>query len=267
MTDTVHVRLPAVDPVSGAGVDGVALVTIDRPRALNALDGSTMQTLVGALQGLDAQADCRCVVITGSGDRAFAAGADIREMVDRTAADVLADDFLAPWDQVAGIGVPLIAAVRGFCLGGGFELALACDIVIASEDAIFGLPEITLGIMPGAGGTQRLTRIVGKSRAMELILTGSRVPAVDAERWGIASRVVAGEAVLAEALALAGTVASMPTTALRAATAAIDAALELPLAEGVADERRRFARLFGTPDQQEGMRAFLERRPPRWSGR
>jgi enoyl-CoA hydratase len=267
MTDTVRAQLPAIDPATGSEVDGVALLTIDRPRALNALDRSTMQALVATLTELDASPECRCVVITGAGERAFAAGADIREMADRTSADVLADDFLAPWDLVAGIGVPLIAAVRGFCLGGGFELALACDIVIAADDAVFGLPEITLGIMPGAGGTQRLTRTVGKSRAMELILTGSRIPAADAERWGIAGRVVPSAAILTEALSLAASIASMPTMAVRAATAAIDAAHELPLREGIADERRWFAGLFDTADQKEGMRAFLERRPPRWSGR
>jgi enoyl-CoA hydratase len=267
MTDTLQVQLPATDPASGSALPGVALVTIDRPRALNALDRATMKTLVAALRELDADHGCRCVVITGAGERAFAAGADIREMADRTTADVLADDFLAPWDQVAGIRLPLIAAVRGFCLGGGFELALACDIIIAGDDAVFGLPEVTLGIMPGAGGTQRLTRTVGKSRAMELILTGSRFPATAAERWGIVSRVVPADASLGEALALAATIASMPGTAVQEATAAIDAALELPLAAGVADERRRFAGLFDTLDQQEGLRAFLERRPPRWSGR
>ena len=190
MSATVRVDLPASDPGGGAALPGVALVTIDRPAALNALDRATMSELLVALRGLDLDDDCRCVVLTGAGERAFAAGADIREMADRTTADIRADDFLAPWDQVAGIATPVIAAVRGFCLGGGFELALACDIIVAAEDAVFGLPEITLGIMPGAGGTQRLTRIVGKSRAMELILTGARIPASDAERWGIVSRVV-----------------------------------------------------------------------------
>ncbi|MCY7417123.1 MAG: enoyl-CoA hydratase/isomerase family protein, partial [Chloroflexi bacterium] len=162
--------------------------------------------------------------------------------------------------------IPTIAAVRGYCLGGGFELALACDMLVAADDAVFGLPEVTLGIMPGAGGTQRLTRIVGKARAMELILTGRRLAASEADRWGILSRVVPAEEVLPASLALAATIATMPPTAVRAAVAAIRLALETPLHEGVAEERRAFADLFDTADQEEGMRAFLERRTPHWTG-
>jgi len=266
MTDSVAVQWPATRFETGDRVDGVALVTIDRPTALNALDRATMDSLVGILKGLEADPGCRCIVVTGAGERAFAAGADIREMVGRTTADVLAEDFLAPWDLVAAIGIPTIAAVRGYCLGGGFELALACDMLVAADDAVFGLPEVTLGIMPGAGGTQRLTRIVGKARAMELILTGRRLAASEADRWGILSRVVPAEDVLPASLELAATIATMPPTAVRAAVAAIRLALETPLHEGVAEERRAFADLFDTADQEEGMRAFLERRSPHWTG-
>ncbi len=266
MTDPVVLQWPATLVETGDRLDGVALVTIDRPTALNALDRATMTALVSRLRDLDADHGCRCIVVTGAGERAFAAGADIREMVGRTTADVLADDFLAPWDQVAAIVTPTIAAVRGYCLGGGFELALACDMLVAADDAVFGLPEVTLGIMPGAGGTQRLTRIVGKARAMELILTGRRLPAPEADRWGILSRVVPAAEVLPASLALAASIATMPPTAVRAAVAAIRRALETPLAEGVAEERRAFADLFDTPDQEEGMHAFLERRTPHWTG-
>lgn len=266
MSGSVRLKMPVLDHLTGAPADGVALVTIDRPTALNALDRATMTALVAALRELDADPRCRCIVITGAGERAFAAGADIREMVDRTTAEVLADDFLAPWDEVAAIGTPTIAAVRGYCLGGGFELALACDMLVAADDAVFGLPEVTLGIMPGAGGTQRLTRIVGSARAMELILTGRRLLAPEADRLGILSRLVPAAEVLPASLALATTIATMPPIAVRAAVAAIRRALEVPLAEGLAGERRAFAGLFDTPDQQEGMRAFLERRTPNWTG-
>jgi enoyl-CoA hydratase len=266
MSGTVGVELPATDPLDGEPVPGVALVAIDRPAALNALDRATMSDLLTALGDLDRDPDCRCVVLTGGGERAFAAGADIREMLERTTTDMLSDDFLAPWDQVAGIATPLVAAVRGFCLGGGFELALACDIIVAADDAVFGLPEITLGIIPGAGGTQRLTRIVGKSRAMGLILTGARITAADAERWGIVSAVTPTASLLSDALRMAASIASMPPIAVRAAAAAVDMAFETSLRDGIAAERRHFADLFDTDDQEEGMRAFLEHRSPRWTG-
>lgn len=266
MSGTVRVQSPALDLADGTAIPGVALVTIDRPSALNALDRATMTSLLDTLRALDADPDCRCVVVTGAGERAFAAGADIREMVDRSTADVLGDDSLAPWDRIAAVGTPVIAAVRGFCLGGGFELALACDMIVAADDALFGFPEITLGIMPGAGGTQRLTHTVGKARSMELILTGTRFAAVDAERWGIVSRVVSAGSLMSESLGLATIIAGMPPLAVRSAIAAIDLALETSLADGVAGERRAFAELFDTHDQHEGMQAFLERRKPHWTG-
>ena len=266
MNETVRVGWPALDPGSDEVVPGVAVLIIDRPAALNALDRATIAAPLDALRTLDADPDCRCIVVTGAGERAFAAGADIREMVDQSTADMLADDFLAPLDGISAITTPVIAAVRGFCLGGGFELALACDLIVAAEDAVFGFPEVTLGIMPGAGGTQRLTRTVGKARSMMLILSGARIPALEAERWGVVSRVVPSVTMLSESLGLAATIAAMPPIAVHAATAAIDRALETSLADGVVAERRAFAALFDTQDQQEGMRAFLERRPARWTG-
>lgn len=266
MSALVHIDWPAHDAATGDPLDGVACLTIDRPTVLNALDRATMTSLTEALDALAGDRACRCIVITGAGTRAFAAGADIREMVDRTAAEVLEDDFLAPWDRVARIACPTIAAVRGFCLGGGLELALACDVIIAADDAVLGFPEVTLGIIPGAGGTQRLTRIVGRPRAMDMVLTGRRISAHEAERWGLVSRVVAPDSLLGEALGLARTIAHLPATAVHAAMGAIDTALETALSVGIAEERRRFAGLFDTPDQKEGMRAFLERRPPRWTG-
>lgn len=266
MSVTLRVEWPATDPGNDAVVPGVAILTIDRPSALNALDRATIAALLDALRALDADPDCRCIVVTGAGERAFAAGADIREMADRTTADLLADDFLAPLDQLTAIATPVIAAVRGFCLGGGFELALACDLIVAAEDALFGFPEITLGIMPGAGGTQRLTRSVGKARSMAMILTGARIPAAEAERWGIVCRVVRTGTLMSESLGLAATIAAMPPIAVRAAIAAIDLALETSLVDGIAGERRSFAELFDTHDQKEGMHAFLEHRMPRWTG-
>ncbi|MBX3028831.1 MAG: enoyl-CoA hydratase/isomerase family protein [Chloroflexi bacterium] len=263
----IRVELPAAAPSAAAPVAGVALVTIHRPEVLNALDRSTMRSLAETLETLDADPACRAIVITGAGERAFAAGADIRAMVDMSREDHLADDPLAAWDRVAAIGTPTIAAVRGYCLGGGFELALACHMVVAADDAVLGLPEVGLGIMPGAGGTQRLTRIVGPARATELILTGRRMDAREADRLGLVSRLVPAADLLDAALALAAAVAAMPTQAVRAALGAIAAASRLPLDQGVALERRLFADLFDTPDQAEGMRAFLERREPRWSDR
>ncbi len=266
-TPAIRVELPAVVPATGAIVDAVALVTIDRPAVLNALDRETMTALALALETLDADRDCRAIVITGAGERAFAAGADIRGMAAMTRADLLADDPLAAWDRVAAIGTPTIAAVRGYCLGGGLELALACHLLVAGDHALFGLPEIGLGIMPGAGGTQRLTRIVGPARAAELILTGRRIDAHEADRLGFVSRLVPAEQTIDSALDLAAAIAAKPTRAVRSALAAITAAARLPLDEGVAAERRLFADLFDTADQKEGMRAFLERREPRWSDR
>jgi enoyl-CoA hydratase len=263
----VRVDLPALDPDTGEVRPGVALVTIDRPEVLNAIDTHTMTELVRTLEELDADPECRCIVITGAGERAFAAGADVAEMVDGSSASMRAADPFGTWDRIGGVVTPIIAAVRGFALGGGCELALACDMVVAGEDATFGQPEIRLGIMPGIGGTQRLARSVGKARAMELVLTGRRIPAAEAHAIGIVSRLVPAERTVPAALGLAAEIAALSPVAVAAATRMVDAAFEEPLAEGLAHERAAFYDLFDTHDQEEGMRAFLEKRPPVWRGR
>ena len=251
----------------GRRLDGVALVTIDRPRVLNALDAATIDQLADAFESLDADPACRCIVLTGAGERAFAAGGDICEMAEETAAGLLASDRFARWERIARVRTPTVAAVRGYALGGGCELAMSCDMIVAADDAAFGQPEVRLGIIPGAGGTQRLTRAIGKAKAMELILTGRNLPATEAEAHGLVSRLVPADQVVPAALDLAAQIAAMPPLAVAAAFEAIDAAEELPLREGLALERRLFYLLFATADQKEGMRAFLEKRPATWQGR
>lgn len=263
----IRVDLPATHPTSGAEVAGVAVVTLDRPEVLNALDSETMRQLVEALERLDADESCRCVVITGAGERAFAAGADIREMSDATPVSLTLANSFARWERIRRVRVPIIAAVRGFALGGGCELAMACDILIASDDAVFGQPEIKIGVIPGAGGTQRLTRALGKAKAMELILTGRNLSAQEAEAHGLVTRVVAREETVPAALALAREIASMPLLAVRAAKEAVNRAFELSLEAGLEFERRNFFLLFSSDDQKEGMRAFVEKRKPEWKGR
>ncbi len=263
----VRVDHPAFDPSTGDRVEAVALLTIDRPEVLNALDAETLRELVGALEALDADDSCRCVVITGAGERAFAAGADIREMAEATPVSLTTANTFARWDRIRRVRKPIVAAVRGFALGGGCELAMACDIIIAAEDAVFGQPEIRLGVIPGAGGTQRLTRALGKSKAMEMILTGRRLPAHEAEARGLVSRVVPAGETLPTALALAGEIAAAPPLAVIAAKEAVNRAFELSLEAGLEAERRNFFLLFSSEDQKEGMRAFLEKRPPEWKGR
>ncbi|CAN5481710.1 enoyl-CoA hydratase [soil metagenome] len=245
---------------------GVVLVTIERPEVLNALDRATMTELAATLERLDLDESCRAIVITVSCEHAVAAVADILEMVGLSPDDVLASDLFAAWDRVAGVETPTIAAVRGFALGGGCELAMACDVVIAGEDAVFGQPEVALGVIPGVGGTQRLTRVVGKATAMELVLSGRRMSAPEALACGLVARVVAPDQVAQAALELAAEIAGRAPLAVRAAKRAVALAFELPLAEGIAAERRLFAELFATQDQTEGMTAFLEKRPPTWKG-
>jgi enoyl-CoA hydratase len=266
----VRVAFPAVAPASAApaaSLDGVALVTIDRPEALNALSFDLLDQLVDATAALDADPSCRAIVITGSGSRAFAAGADIRELSGQTAASLREGGRFDAWDRLAGVGLPMIAAVRGVALGGGCELAMLCDMIVASEDAAFGQPEIRIGVMPGAGGTQRLTRAIGKARAMELVLTGAPIDASTAARYGLVNRVVPAEATVDAALELAARIAALPPLAVRAAKAAIKAADEDGLRAGIAAEREAFFALFDTDDQAEGMAAFTEKRNPTWSGR
>ena len=266
----VRVEFVAPAPASAAPASvlrGVALVTLQRPEALNALSFALLDELAAALESLDGDPTCRAIVITGEGDRAFAAGADILELEPQTSATLTATGGFAVWDRIGAIGLPLIAAVRGFALGGGCELAMACDMIVAAEDASFGQPEIRLGVMPGAGGTQRLTRAIGKARAMELILTGRTMTAQEADAHGLITRIVPAAATVDAALELAARIAAMPPLAVRAAKAAILDAEERNLSEGLARERAAFFRLFDTEDQAEGMTAFTQKRPPVWSGR
>lgn len=250
-----------------AGHDGVALLTIDRPQARNALSFALLAELADALERLDGDGHTRVAVITGAGERAFAAGADIVELADQTPDRLRAEGNFDAWDRIGAIGIPLIAAVRGFALGGGCELAMTCDMIIAGDDAQFGQPEIKLGVMPGAGGTQRLTRAVGTARAMELVLTGRTMPAAEALIAGLVTRVVPADRTLTAALELAQQIAELPPLAVRAAKRSVLAAAELPLSAGLRAERDAFFDLFATHDQTEGMRAFQDKRPPVWSGR
>jgi len=265
----IRVDHPAAAPASAApatALPGVALVTLDRPEALNALSFDLLDELAGALAALDADPSCRAIVITGSG-RAFAAGADILELAPQTYASLRDGHRFDVWDRLSAVGLPTIAAVRGVALGGGCELAMTYDMIVAAEDARFGQPEIRLGVMPGAGGTQRLTRAIGKARAMEMILTGEPIDARLALSLGLVTRVVPTDATLDAALELAARIATMPPLAVRAAKAAVRSAHEGALQAGLAAEREVFFGLFDTADQAEGMAAFIEKRSPTWSGR
>ncbi|MFO1121596.1 MAG: enoyl-CoA hydratase [Hyphomicrobiales bacterium] len=239
----------------------IGLVTLNRPKALNALNSTLVAELNRALAGFEAAADIGCVVITGS-DKAFAAGADVKEMADKTYVDAYVGQFLAGWSGIAAVRKPVIAAVAGFCLGGGCELAMMCDLIIASETAKFGLPEITLGIMPGAGGTQRLPRAIGKAKAMDMILTGRMMEAAEAERCGLVARVVPPERVLDEALAAAEKIAAYSRPIVMMAKETVNRAQEMSQEEGIRFERRLFLSMFATEDQKEGMAAFIEKRKP-----
>jgi enoyl-CoA hydratase len=266
----VRVEFPAPAPSSTAPAtlaDGVALVTIDRPSVLNALSFDLLDDLAAALETLDADPSCRVVVLTGAGTRAFAAGADIKELATQTSASLRSGGRFDVWERLAAIGIPVVAAVRGYALGGGCELAMTCDMIIAGDDATFGQPEIRIGVMPGGGGTQRLTRAIGEARAMEMILTGGSISAHEAEVAGLVTRVVPAAAALEAALELAVQIASMPPIAVRAAKRAVHDAAERPLREGLARERDAFFALFDTDDQTEGMAAFSEKRAPVWTGR
>lgn len=243
----------------------VVTVRLHRPRVRNALNRALLTELLDTLRPLDRDPGVGCFVITGS-EQVFAAGADIREMAAMSYLDVSEEDYFAGWEEFAALRTPKLAAVAGYALGGGCELAMMCDIVIAADNATFGQPEIRLGVIPGIGGTQRLTRLVGRAKAMDLILTGRTMDAAEAERSGLVSRVVPAERLLAEARAVAAGIAGHSRPAVRAAREAVDRALEVGLAEGVRFERRSFHALFATPDQAEGMRAFLEKRPPRFTG-
>jgi enoyl-CoA hydratase len=239
----------------------VGLLTLNRPQALNALNDALMRELGDALEVFEREDAIGAIVITGS-DKAFAAGADIKEMQARTFPDTYTGGFLEHWDRVGRCRKPVIAAVAGFALGGGCELAMTCDIIIAADTARFGQPEITLGIIPGAGGTQRLTRAIGKAKTMDLVLTGRMIDAAEADRIGLVSRVVPAERLLDEALAAAAKIAALSRQAVLMAKEAVNAADQSPLAEGLRLERRLFQSLFAGADQKEGMQAFAEKRKP-----
>jgi enoyl-CoA hydratase len=247
--------------------DQVATITLNRPEALNAFNQQLMVELTACLDEVEAREDVGAIVITGSA-KAFAAGADIKEMASKSFADVYREDFItASWERVTRCRKPTIAAVAGFALGGGCELAMMCDLILAADTAKFGQPEIKLGVIPGAGGTQRFARAAGKAKAMDMILTGRMMDAAEAERCGIVARVVPADALLEEAQKTAKIIAGFGALAVMAAKEAIDRALEMPLAEGVRFERRLFHALFGTEDQKEGMAAFGEKRPAHFKGR
>ena len=246
--------------------DPIAVVLLNRPQQLNALSGALMDELVDSLQELDRDDDIRCIVLGGS-QRAFAAGADITELAEGTPISLYQNRRIDRWDAIRGIRTPLVAAVSGYCLGGGCELAMACDLIVASESARFGQPEIQLGVMPGAGGTQRLTRAVGKALAMDMILTGRMLTADEALRAGLVARVVAREAWLEEAKRAAREIAAKSPVSVRLATEAIDTAFEAPLSAGIEFERRAFYLARASEDADEGLKAFVEKRKPDFRGR
>lgn len=246
--------------------DRVATITLNRPEALNALNSQVMTEVTTAAAALDDDPAIGAIIITGSA-KAFAAGADIKEMADLSFSQVFAADFFAAWGRLGAVRTPLIAAVAGYALGGGCELAMMCDILIAADTAKFGQPEIKLGVLPGMGGSQRLTRAIGKAKAMDLILTGRTIDAAEAERAGLVSRVVPAEQLLDEAGAVATTISQMSLSAARMAKEAVNRAYETTLAEGLLYERRLFHSAFATDDQTEGMTAFINKRAPQFTHR
>ena len=258
---------PAYETLIVETVEAVTLIRLNRPAALNALNGQLMDDMTAALNAAEADPAVRCIVITGS-DRAFAAGADIKEMASKSYADVFGEDFITRnWERAASCRKPVIAAVAGYALGGGCELAMMCDFIIAADNAKFGQPEITLGVSPGAGGTQRLTRFVGKSKAMDMVLTGRMMDAAEAERSGLVSRVVPLADLLSTAMEAAKKIAGLSLNAVMLTKEMVNAAYETPLSQGVKLERRLFHSLFAFDDQKEGMAAFIEKRPAKFTGR
>lgn len=243
----------------------VVIVTLNRPAARNALNSEIMRAMAEDLSSLDRDPGVGCFVLRGS-DKAFAAGADIKEMADKSFSEMYNDDFFAAWDRFAAFRTPKIAAVSGYALGGGCELAMMCDIIFAADTAMFGQPEIKLGVIPGMGGSQRLTKLVGKSKAMDLILTGRMMDAAEAERCGLVARVIPAEKLMEEVLQAAETIAGYGKMATTAAREAVERALEVSLREGILFERRLFHSLFATADQKEGMAAFVEKRSPQFKG-
>jgi enoyl-CoA hydratase len=246
--------------------DGYAVVQLNRPDVLNALNMEVMEELVTVLESLDRDDAIRCIILTGN-EKAFAAGADIREMADATSVEMLIRDQFSRWDRIRKIKKPLIAAVSGFALGGGCELTMLCDIIIASETAKFGQPEINIGVMPGAGGTQRLTRAIGKYRAMEMVLSGRMISAEEARLAGLVNKIVPPELLLSEAENLATLISSKPPVAVRLAKEAILKAFDTTIETGLELERKNFYLLFATEDQKEGMKAFIGKQKPVWKGK
>ena len=249
-----------------ASGDKVGVIKLNRPQVLNALNSDLVREVNDALDRFEADPQLGCTIITGS-DKAFAAGADIKEMQGKTFPETYLEDFITSWDRVASRRKPIIAAVAGFALGGGCELAMMCDIIIAADTAKFGQPEIRLGVMPGSGGTQRLARAVGKAKAMDLVLTGRIMDAAEAERCGLVSRVVPAAELMTEAMKTAETIANLSLPIVMMAKESVNRAYETSLAEGVRFERRVFHSLFATEDQKEGMAAFVEKRKPKFKNR
>jgi enoyl-CoA hydratase len=244
----------------------VGVIQLNRPQALNALNRALIEELTSAIDAFEADAAIGCLLMTGS-DKAFAAGADIKEMADKTFIEAYLGNFAADWHAPTRARKPIVAAVAGFALGGGCELAMQCDLIIAADNAKFGQPEIKLGVIPGIGGTQRLTRAVGKAKAMDLILTGRMMDAAEAERCSLVARVVPAASLMDEAMKVADTIATMSLPSVLAAKESVNAAFESSLAEGVRFERRIFHALFATDDQKEGMKAFVEKRKPEWKNK
>ncbi|MDQ0322527.1 enoyl-CoA hydratase [Pararhizobium capsulatum DSM 1112] len=252
-------------PIIIERLDRVVVVTLNRPAARNALNAQIMQALGEQLAPLDRDPDVGCFVIKGS-DKAFAAGADIKEMAERSYTEMYLEDYFAAWDRFTALRTPKIAAVSGYALGGGCELAMMCDIIFAADTAMFGQPEIKLGVIPGMGGSQRLTRLIGKAKAMDMILTGRMMDATEAERCGLAARVIPADRLMEETLDAARTIAGYGKMATMTAREAVERAMEVGLREGLLYERRAFHALFATADQKEGMAAFIEKRPPAFKG-
>jgi enoyl-CoA hydratase len=244
----------------------VGVMRLNRPQALNALNRALVAELFAAIDSFEANDGIGCMLITGN-DKAFAAGADIKEMADKTFIEAYLGNFCADWDRAARTRKPIVAAVAGFALGGGCELAMQCDIVIAADSAKFGQPEMKIGVIPGIGGTQRLTRAVGKAKAMDMILTGRMMDAAEAERSGLVARVVPAANLMDEAMKVAETIAGMSLPSVLAGKEAVNTAFETSLAEGTRFERRIFHSLFATHDQKEGMKAFIEKRKPDWKNK
>ena len=256
----------AYDLIKSETNDRVGVITLNRPKSLNALNTQLMEEVVDAARAFDETRRIGCIVITGS-EKAFAAGADIKEMQPLSYIEAWQQDYFAGWDALSRVRKPIIAAVSGYALGGGCELAMMCDFIIASESAKFGQPEITLGVMPGMGGSQRLTRFVGKSKAMDMCLTGRMMDAAEAESCGLVSRVVPNNDLMETALEAAGKIAGFSQPAVAMTKDAVNRSYEATLSEGVRYERRLFHSLFATDDQDEGMQAFIEKRSPQFKGR